>query len=197
MVNIARIVKEIEAGNLVVTPTDTVYGILADAMNPEAVEKVYCAKQRSKAKPLLLLVSDMEMLHQCVKELSLREEEIIKKYWPGKLTILLKKSDGISDVITNGGNLVGIRMPDNAELREIIKKVGRPLVSTSANLSEKVTAINPKHLEPEVLKYISYVENAGTVESEPSAIIKVVDGDIEVVRGGEVAEELLRNRLYF
>ncbi len=190
MVNITRIVKEIEAGNLVITPTDTVYGILADAMNAEAVEKVYQAKQRSKQKPLLLLVSDIEMLREYVKELSSQEEEIIEKYWPGKLTILLKKNEKVSGAITNGGELVGIRMPDNTELRELIRKVGRPVVSTSANLSEKVTVTNPELLEPEVLKYISYVENAGTVNSAPSVIIKVVNGEIEIVRGGEMMEKL-------
>lgn len=191
--DIDKIVKEIKSGNLVITPTDTVYGILADAMNAAAVEKVYQAKQRSRTKPLLLLVSSVEMLIKYTEKLSAREEQIIQKYWPGKLTILLKKNGKVSDVITNGSDLVGIRMPDSTELREIIEKVGNPLVSTSANLSDRVTVTNPELLESELLKYISYVENIGTVESEPSSIIKVVNGEIEVLREGEVARGLQRD----
>jgi len=189
-VNTKRIIDEIRAGNLVITPTDTVYGIMADAMNAEAVERVYQAKQRSKGKPLMILVSDMEMALQYVETPKELERAIMRKYWPGKLTILLKKNNEVVGAVTNN-NYVGVRVPDNAELREIIREIGRPLVSTSANLSNKLTVTNPDLLEPEVLRYISYVENAGTVESAPSSIIKVENGEIEVVREGDVAREVI------
>lgn len=191
--NIERIVKEIKAGNLVITPTDTVYGILADACNIDAVRKVYDAKRRSRTKPLLLLVNDEKMLKEYAADLTPFEEEIIREYWPGKLTILLPRNRNVFDAIVNGGDYVGIRMPDNVELREIIAKVGRPLVSTSANISEKLTITNPAELEPELSEKIAYIEDAGTVEGDPSSIIKIVNGKIQVLRDGEVARKVLKN----
>lgn len=188
--NTKRIIDEIEVGNLVITPTDTVYGIMADAMNPQAVERVYRAKQRSKNKPLMILVSDAEMALQYVEVPNKLERAIMQKYWPGRLTILLKKNYKILDVVTNN-DYVGVRVPDNAELREIIQEIGRPLVSTSANLSDELTVTNPDLLEPEVLVYIDYVENAGTVESVPSSIIKVENDEIKVIRDGDVARKVL------
>lgn len=192
--NIDKIITEIKAGNLVITPTDTVYGILADAMNLEAVEKVYIAKQRSKSKPLLLLVSDIEMLREYTSMLSEQEAHLINTYMPGKLTLLLKKNTKVLDNITNGGELVGVRIPDNADLREIIRRVGNPLVSTSANLSDKATATNPELLEPELLEHISYIENIGTIESEPSSLIRVAGDEVEVLRMGEVVRKILAQK---
>lgn len=192
--NIDKIITEIKAGNLVITPTDTVYGILADAMNLAAIEKVYQAKQRSKTKPLLLLVSDIEMLREYTSMLSEQEAHLINTYMPGKLTLLLKKNTKVLDNITNGGELVGVRIPDNADLREIIRRVGNPLVSTSANLSDKATATNPELLEPELLEHISYIENIGTIESEPSSLIRVVGDEVEVLRMGEVVRKILAQK---
>lgn len=192
--NIDKIITEIKAGNLVITPTDTVYGILADAMNLAAIEKVYQAKQRSKTKPLLLLVSDIEMLREYTSMLSEREVHLINTYMPGKLTLLLRKNTKVLDNITNGGELVGVRIPDNADLREIIRRVGNPLVSTSANLSDKATATNPELLEPELLEHISYIENIGTIESEPSSLIRVAGDEVEVLRMGEVVRKILAQK---
>jgi len=189
-VNTKRIIDEIKAGNLVITPTDTVYGIMADAMNPKAVEQVYLAKQRSKNKPLMMLVSDVAMALQYTEAPDELEKAIMKKYWPGRLTILLKKNHKVIDAVTNNA-YVGVRVPDNVELREIIKKIGWPLVSTSANLSDKLTVTSPDMLEPEVLEHISYVENAGTVKSAPSSIIKVENGGIRIIRDGDVARKVI------
>lgn len=188
--NIEKIVSEINAGHLVVTPTDTVYGILADAMNPVAVEKVYSAKRRSKEKPLLMLTSDKAMLKEYADELNAIEESLIDKYMPGKLTVLLRKGPRVIDEITGNG-WVGMRIPANKELREIISRVGHPLVSTSANLSDHAVTTNPELLEPELLEHIAYVENAGIVEGEPSSLVKVVGDEIVVLRGGEVAREIV------
>ena len=187
--NIPRIVNELKAGNLVIAPTDTVYGILADATNPAAVEKVYQAKKRSRSKPLLLIVSDKKMLLDYVDELSSVEENLIDSYMPGKLTLLLKKNQKVLSGVTNN-EYVGIRIPDNTDLRTIIEQIGRPLVSTSANLSDNIVATNPELLEPELLAHVAYVENAGTILSEPSSLVKIVDGEVVVLRDGEVARQI-------
>ena len=99
--NVDRIVNELRNGNLVITPTDTVYGIMGDSKNRDVIEKVYEAKKRDKRKPLILLVSDIDMLKEYAKELNNLEEELIKRYMPGKLTIILKKNDKVMNSITN------------------------------------------------------------------------------------------------
>ena len=142
-----KIVDEIKKGNLVITPTDTVYGIMADATNIKAIEKVYECKQRDEKKPLLLLVDSINMLKKYTKDLKPLEEEIIQKFLPGKLTILLHKNDKVNNRITAGTNLVGIRIPDNKELMGIINELGNPVISTSANISGQSTITNTKKIK--------------------------------------------------
>ena len=191
--NIDKIVKEIKQGNLVIIPTDTVYGISADMTNENAIKKVYKAKNRDKSKPLILLVNSVDMLRKYTEKLSVLEEEIIKKYLPGKLTLLLHKNNKVSDEITSGSNLVGIRIPDNKELIKIIDKIGNPIISTSANISGKTTITNPKEIEKEMLKHISYVEDAGTINNEPSSIIKIENEKIIVIRKESIAKQILKD----
>lgn len=159
--NIRKIAKELKSGNLVITPTDTIYGILADATNINAIKKVYDCKNRNKCKALILIVDSIDMLQDYTQNINRLEKEIIEKYFPGKLTILLHKNSKVSDEITGGSDLVGIRIPDNNDLIEIIKMVGNPLISTSANISGKKTIISPKEIEPELLKHISYIVDEG------------------------------------
>lgn len=188
--NIERIVREISAGNLVITPTDTVYGILADATNLEAIEKVYAAKCRAKSKPLLLLASDVKMLENYTEELCNLEKDLVRDFLPGKLTVLLPRNGRVYDAVVDGGKLVGVRIPDQPELIEIIRRVGKPLVSTSANLADEETATNPKLLSRKLLDNVAYVENVGVIKGTPSTIVKVEGGRIVILREGEVAQEI-------
>lgn len=191
--NINKIVSELKKGNLVIIPTDTVYGISADIENTKAIEKVYQAKNRDKNKPLLLLVNNEEMLKKYTKKLTNLEKEIIKKYLPGKLTILLLKNDKVPDNITAGSNLVGIRIPDNNDLIQIINKLGHPIISTSANISGQNTITNPQKIDQNLLKYISYIENIGTVNSEPSSIIQIENNQIKIIREEKVAKQIIKD----
>lgn len=191
--NIDKIVKEIKQGNLVIIPTDTVYGISADMTNERAIKKVYEAKNRDKSKPLILLVSNIDMLKKYTEKLNPLEEEIIKKYLPGKLTILLHKNNKVSDEITAGSNLVGIRIPDNKNLIQIIDKIGNPIISTSANMSGKATITDPKEIEKDLLKHISYIENAGTINTEPSSIIKIENEKIVIIRKESIARQIMKD----
>ncbi len=190
--DIERIVREIKAGNLVITPTDTVYGILTDALNASAVEKVYQAKKRSYNKPLLLLVSDLKMLEDYSAGLTRLERELVQKYMPGPLTMLLPRDGRIPDEVVNGGLRVGMRIPDQEQLQEVIAKVGHPLVSTSANISEQTTATRLDELEPELLEKIAYMEDAGEIKAKPSTIVAVENGKIRILREGEVGERIKR-----
>ncbi len=181
---INKIVEEIKKGNLVITPTDTVYGILADALNKEAIDKVFIAKKREN-KPLLIIMTK-DMLDTYIEDISPLEQELINRYLPGKLTILLKKNKLVDDSVTCGSPLVGVRIPNHSGLLEIIQRVGHPLISTSANISNQETITSVEKIDPDLLKYISFIEDGGIIKESSSTIIQVKDNRIQILREGEL-----------
>lgn len=193
--NIDRIVNEIDLGNLVITPTDTVYGIMADSMNLDAIKKVYEAKNRDYSKPLILLVSNKSMLYEYVDSVNDIEKELINKYMPGRLTIILKKNNKISDLVSAGSDYVGIRIPDNEEIITIIDKLGRPVISTSANISGNDTIKSIDMIDNKLLDKISYIEDGGVIDSKSSTIVKVINNKVNIIRTGELGDKIRKDYL--
>ena len=187
--DIERLVSVINDGNIAVIPTDTVYGIVGDATNIDVIHKVYEVKRRDYSKPLILMVSSIEMLERYVDNINELENKLINKYWPGKLTILFKKNDNVSDLITSGSDLVGIRYTDNKDINKLIDILDRPLISTSCNISSKDVITNIDMLEDDISKYVSYVYDGGTLSNTSSTIVKVND-KIEIIREGELVSKL-------
>ena len=195
LLNIDRVVKEIDSGNLVITPTDTVYGIMADSMNNSAVKKVFETKNREYSKPLILLVSNKSMLYDYVDSINDIERELIDRYMPGRLTIILKKNNKVSDMISAGSEYVGIRIPDNEDLVTIINKLGRPVISTSANISGSDTITSIDMIDKKLLDKVSYIEDGGIIDSKSSTIVRVIDNKVNVIREGELSYILRRDYL--
>ena len=193
--NIDRIVNEIDLGNLVITPTDTVYGIMADSMNLDAIKKVYEAKSRDYSKPLILLVSNKSMLYEYVDSVNDIEKELINKYMPGRLTIIFKKNNKISDLVSAGSDYVGIRIPDNENLVTIIDKLGRPVISTSANISGNDTIKSIDMIDNKLLDKISYIEDGGVIDSKSSTIVKVINNKVNIIRTGELGDKIRKDYL--
>ena len=186
--------KQIDNSEIVsIVPTDTVYGIIADATNEEAIKKVYMAKRRSFSKPLIIMVSSIEMLKRYVKNISDVEKRLIEKYWPGRLTILFKRNNKISDFLTNSGDYIGIRLPDNKELCKLMNMLNKPLVSTSANISDNMTITEISMLEDELKNNISYIVDGGMLNDLPSTLIKVEDEKIIFLREGELASNIRKD----
>lgn len=185
-----KIIKEIQKGNLVIMPTDTIYGIIGDATNEETIKKAFDVKERSYDKPLLILVSNEEMLKDAVEEIPEQVKKIIKKYWPGPLTILFKKSKKISDTLTANSPLVAIRMPKDERLLNIMNKLNKPLISTSANISSKKAITNTDQLEEKMKEQIDCIIDEGTINNEASTLIKVEDNKIVILREGAISKEL-------
>jgi L-threonylcarbamoyladenylate synthase len=130
-------VEALRRGELVIIPTETVYGLAADAFNEKAVAKIFEAKGRPQKNPLILHVSDREMLQKCVQEIPVKAEVLMEKFWPGPLTLLFKKSNAVPDIVTAGLDMVCVRIPDHALTLELIQEVGRPLAAPSANISSR------------------------------------------------------------
>ena len=185
--DIERLVDLINNGNIAVVPTDTVYGIIGDATNIDVIHKVYEVKKRDYSKPLILMVSSIDMLEKYVLEVNNIEKKLIDRYWPGKLTILFKKNNNVDDLITSGSELVGIRYPDNKELNELMDKLNKPLISTSCNISSKEVITSIDMLEEDISKHVSYVYDGGILSDTSSTIVRVNDGKIEILRDGELS----------
>lgn len=185
--DIERLVDLINNGNIAVVPTDTVYGIIGDATNIDVIHKVYEVKKRNYSKPLILMVSSIDMLEKYVLEVNNIEKKLIDRYWPGKLTILFKKNNNVDDLITSGSNLVGIRYPDNKELNELMDKLNKPLISTSCNISSKEVITSIDMLEEDISKHVSYVYDGGILSDTSSTIVRVNGGKIEILRDGELS----------
>ena len=183
------LIKNIEDGNLVIVPTDTVYGISCDATNKDAINKVFIAKQREQ-KPLIVMVSNMDMLNRYIKPLNDLEKQLIDKYWPNTLTILFKKNDNLLDEITCGSEYVGIRMPNNKLLLDLMNKINKPIISTSANISGSSVITNTSLIEPELKEYISYVYDDGEKTNIASTLVKVEDGRIKILREGILSSKI-------
>lgn len=131
---IEKAVKVLQDGGILLYPTDTLIGLGCDALNSEAVKKIFELKGRDFKKPMSIACSDVEMVKEYT-DLSSSEEQILLDLLPGSYTFILKKKDIISDIITAGSESIGIRIPNHPLLLEIIKKLGKPIITTSANKS--------------------------------------------------------------
>ena len=173
--------EEILNGKIIICGTDTLYGISANALNENAVKKVYEIKRRDFSKPLSICVKDKEDIEKYayVNDLA---KKIIDKFLPGALTIILKKKQIIPDVVAK--DYIGIRIPDEDIIRELSVV---PLTTTSANISGKESPTSIDEIDREVLEKVDYVVDIGKCKhSKPSTIIKIEDDKIIPIREGVI-----------
>lgn len=188
--NIEKIINELEKGNLVITPTDTIYGIMGDATNEETIKKIYRIKRRPYNKPLILLMDSYDMVKEYTKNITNEEDILIKEFTPGLVTIILEKNEKVSNLITANSNYVGIRIPTNQELLEIIKKLGKPVISTSANISDEEVITNISQLDKELKDNIDYLYDGGEVTAKSSTIVKFKNHKLQIIREGILSNKL-------
>jgi len=144
ILTISEAAARLRAGGVVAFPTETVYGLGANALDAAAVQRVYDLKQRPSTSPLIVHVDSIEMARTLVTEWSLLADELARRYWPGPLTLVLPKQSRIPDIVTAGLQTVGIRIPAHPIALALIKEAGIPLAAPSAN---KFTGISPTTAE--------------------------------------------------
>jgi len=188
--NIEKAGNLIKSGEVVGIPTETVYGLAADATNPEAVSKIFVAKGRPQDNPLIVHIadkSDMEKYAHDIPEIAYR---IADKFWPGPLTMVLPKKDIIPEVTSGGLDTVGIRFPANAIAQKIIKSAGVPLAAPSANLSGKPSTTTAKHVYDDMNGRISAIVDGGACSvGVESTVISFSGEDVIILRPGFVSKE--------
>ncbi len=188
--DIDKIVSILKSGGVVLLPTDTIYGLMCDATNTTAVDKIYRMKGRDYSKPMLILASSKEMLNEYCTNIGNLEEEIIDLYLPGELTIILEKTKKVPDLVTASKSTVGVRVPNNKELIDIIEKLGKPLVSTSANISNKGSSNSIDEIDDTIKKEVDYIYDIGTIDNKESTIVKVENDEVLILREGLLAQPI-------
>ena len=189
-----NVIRALEKGELVIFPTETVYGIGADAFNPEAAKKIYKAKGRPSDNPLIVHVSDMGMLEKCVSNISDIERKLIDAFMPGPFTLILEKSDIIPNEVTANLGTVAIRMPSDETARRIISEFGRPIAAPSANVSGKPSGTRIEDIQNELEdKVFVLIDGGNTDIGLESTVVKVVDGVPRILRPGGITAEDIKN----
>lgn len=176
--------KVLKRGGIILYPTDTVWGIGCDATNADAIDKIYQLKQRNEEKALICLVSDFKMLNQYVEDVPEVAYDILK-YAAQPTTIIYDKPIRVAENLVGKDDTLGIRVTKDKFCQMLIRKMKKPLVSTSANLSGQPTPESFHQIAPEILKGVDYVVNLQQSKktSKPSAIIKLSnDGKVQVIR---------------
>lgn len=182
--------QAIKQGNLVLFPTETVYGIGANALDEKAVKKIYEAKGRASDNPLIAHISNLEMLKKLVTEIGKTEKKLIEKFWPGPLTIIFNKSNIVPNIITAGLETVAIRMPSNEIAKRLIEYSGVPIAAPSANISGKPSGTIVEDILEELDGKVEYIIDGGMVDiGLESTVIRVIDGKVHILRPGKITKE--------
>lgn len=186
----SRLIKN---GAVVGIPTETVYGLAANALDEEAVKKIYIAKGRPSDNPLIVHISDMSELPPLVKEIPAKVKIMAEKFWPGPLTMIMKKSDLIPLKTSGGLDTVAVRMPENKYARAIIKTSGVPLAAPSANLSGSPSPTNAKYVFDDMNGRIPLIIDGGASKiGVESTVITFVTEIPTVLRPGGITLEEIR-----
>lgn len=187
----ANIIKN---GGIVVFPTETVYGIGVNGFNEKAVRRIYEVKNRPLSKPINLLVANIDMINQVAKDITDIEYALIEKFFPGPLTIILKKRDVVPDIVTANGDTVGVRMPANDIALKLIEKAGVPLATPSANISGKPSGVNLLDIMKDFEGKVDYfIDDGPSKIGLASTIVQVIDGVIHILRKGSISEEEIKS----
>jgi L-threonylcarbamoyladenylate synthase len=171
----------LKAKGLVAFPTETVYGLGADALDSEASAKIYAAKGRPSDNPLIVHIADIQDLYKLSSDVNEKAIKLAEAFWPGPLTMILKKSDIVPDSITGGLDTVAIRMPSHPTARELIRRSGVYIAAPSANTSGKPSPTRAKHVIHDMDGRIDMIIADDTVDIGVESTIVDVSGDVPTI----------------
>jgi L-threonylcarbamoyladenylate synthase len=188
-------VELLRKGEVVALPTETVYGLAADALNPIAVAKIFEAKERPRFDPLIVHLPDKQWLERVAKVDNCSRAQIgrlIARFWPGPLTLVLSRQRIVPEILTAGLDTVAIRMSSHPVFAEIISGFGKPVAAPSANRFGRISPTSAQHVFDELSGRIPLIVDAGpTVHGIESTIIAVHDDRIDILRRGPITAEQL------
>jgi len=193
---IERASSLIRSGEIVAFPTETVYGLGANALDPLAISKIYQIKGRPSDNPLIVHIGDLNMLSGLVSTISPREMRMIKKFWPGPITLIFKKSKSVPKITTGGLGTVAVRMPRNKIALALIKRSGLPIAAPSANLSGKPSPTNASHVKEDLNGKVKLILDGGRTEiGIESTVIDMTPRIPVILRPGGISKERIEDEI--
>ena len=191
----AEAVRVLSAGGLVAFPTDTVYGVGAHAFQPRAVKKIYAAKIRSRDKAIPLLLAAPDDLSLVAESVPPAVRLLAERFWPGGLTLVLRKRTIVSDAISPGPT-VAVRVPDHPVTQALIAALGAPLAATSANLAGSPSPVTAQEVAGELAGRIELILDGGPCPGGiPSTVLDLTTDPPKILRSGAISEEDIRDCL--
>ena len=184
----------IKNGELVIFPTETVYGIGANALDKDAVSKIFIAKGRPADNPLIVHIADKRDIEKYVREITPVEQKLIDAFMPGPFTLILPKKDNIPEIVSGGLDTIGIRMPSNVIARGIISFSGVPIAAPSANVSGKPSGTTIEDIRKELEGKVSAIVDGGETDiGLESTVVKVIHEIPVILRPGKITDEDIIN----
>jgi L-threonylcarbamoyladenylate synthase len=190
---VARAAELLRAGELVALPTETVYGLAANAWNADAVRRIFEAKGRPSHNPIIVHVAGLELAKRCVSAWPPVAERLAAAFWPGPLTMVLPRSREIPDEVTAGGGTVGVRWPSHPFIQAVIRACGFPLAAPSANRSNQISPTNAEHVRKDLDGRIPLIVSGGQSQvGIESTVVDLASAPPRLLRPGMIhAESLL------
>jgi L-threonylcarbamoyladenylate synthase len=188
-----RAAELLRQGEVVALPTETVYGLAANALNQDAVAQIYRMKGRPSFNPIIVHVSSIEMARSCVGEWPPIAQKLADSFWPGPLTLVLPRSDAIPDIVTAGGQTVGVRCPRHPLMLEVIRLCGFPLAAPSANRSTELSPTSAEHVRKSFGESIPLIVDGGASQiGIESTVLDLSVHPPRILRPGMIHAESLR-----
>jgi L-threonylcarbamoyladenylate synthase len=182
----------LRAGQVVAVPTETVYGLAANALDPVAVQRIFTVKGRPAHNPIIVHVASLEMAAECASQWPVTAQKLAQAFWPGPLTLILPRTPSIPDIVSAGGPTVGIRWPSHPFIQALIRHCGFPLAAPSANLSNRVSPTSAAHVARQLGNRIPLIVDGGQAQvGIESTVVDLSTDPPRVLRPGMIHEQAL------
>jgi L-threonylcarbamoyladenylate synthase len=195
-----EIIKEaatiIRQGGVVVFPTRCLYGLAADARNPQAVDRVISIKQRPADNPILVLIDDRQRLKDLVTRVPPQAEVLMQTFWPGRLTLVFRALESLAPELTAGSGKIGVRIPGHPVALALAQQVGSAITGTSANLSGRPGCHCVADMDPQIIEAASLTLDGNALkEGVGSTVVDVTESPPRILREGQVSSSQIRKAL--
>lgn len=193
---IERAAELLRAGHLVAFPTETVYGLGADASNAEAVAKIFVVKGRPHNHPVIVHIASADQLEQWVREIPMSAAKLAEAFWPGPLTIILKRAEGVLDALTGGQDTVGVRVPSHPVAQALLRSFGGAIAAPSANKFGRISPTTAEHVRADLGEAVECVLDGGASEvGIESTIVDLSGAQALLLRPGRITKAMIEESI--
>jgi L-threonylcarbamoyladenylate synthase len=191
---IKKAAEIIKSGGVVAFPTETVYGLGANAYDEQAVKKIFELKGRPQDNPLIVHISKKQDVYIVAREVPEKAKVLIREFWPGPLTLVLPKNLTVPDIVTAGLDTVAVRMPDHPIALKLIRLSGVPIAAPSANISGKPSATQPEHIKKYFGEKVFLIEGKVKIGIE-STVLDLTEDVPKILRPGAITKEMIERKI--